>query len=59
MKLYKRPEKELDPNKKPGQIVYRPPHFEKPLEKQIEEFKDHPPSRHCSCLNCRDYFYEG
>lgn len=43
MKLYKRPEKETDPDKLPGQIVYRPTHFETPLVKEVEEYQA------CSC----------
>jgi hypothetical protein len=39
MNLYKRPEKELDPVKKPGQIINRPSHFEMPLVKAVEEYK--------------------
>lgn len=31
MNQYKRPEKELDPAKKPGQIIYRPPSHGNPL----------------------------
>jgi hypothetical protein len=31
---------ELDTENSPGQIVYPPSHFEKPLEQHIEEFQD-------------------
>jgi hypothetical protein len=38
--IRKRPEKETDPAKYPGQIVNRPSHFEKPLVKEVEEYKE-------------------
>lgn len=37
--IWKRPEKETDPAKYPGQIVNRPSHFEKPLVKEVEEYQ--------------------
>lgn len=51
MKLYKRPEKETDPNKYPGQIINRPPHFEQPLEKEVMGYfatVNHPSFREAS-----------
>lgn len=49
--IRKRAEKETDPNKYPGQIINRPPsHFEKPLEKAIEEYKDD----QCQCTPEQD-----
>jgi hypothetical protein len=38
MNQYKRPEKELDPAKKPGQIIYRPTGPDT-LQHNIEEYK--------------------
>lgn len=40
MKQYKRPEKETDPAKAPGQIVNRPPTHVGTLKQEIEEFLD-------------------
>lgn len=46
MKPYKRPEKETDPDKAPGQTINRPPaHLSGTLDKEIEEFKNLPSGR--------------
>ena len=40
MNPYKRPEKETDPDKYPGQIVNRPPTHVGTLKQEIQEFLD-------------------
>jgi hypothetical protein len=46
MKPYKRPEKETDPNKLPGQIVNRPPGPDT-LKHSIEQWERYEKDRNC------------
>jgi hypothetical protein len=56
MNHYKRPEKELDPNKLPGQIINRPPGPDT-LQHNIEEYKRYEKERNMHIFpNCRCQF---